>query len=174
MATRRWPKSQYKARPHSLFCTNCLRPRCTFDGVALFWKVGACHPYGGRQLFRAFDEASEGPDCGAAWGSGAARGGWHAWGGESGVCASGRAVAGRAQGHLWQSCRASAWGARDFSEGVRRCNFFRCAAPSDGARPSFFGQCPPRSRADYVILPTRRDRRESYEPCSESSFKLCK
>ena len=29
-----------EARPRLLFCKNCLRPRCNFDGVAPFWKVG--------------------------------------------------------------------------------------------------------------------------------------
>lgn len=29
-----------KPEPRLLFCKNCLRPRCTLDGVVLFWKVG--------------------------------------------------------------------------------------------------------------------------------------
>ena len=92
-----WPRNS-SGKPRLLFCKNCLRPLCTFYGVALLWKVGLATRMAGVSFFRAFDEASEGPVCGAlagcggqrgalgllrggwlcgpAWGSGLASGGW--------------------------------------------------------------------------------------------------
>ena len=65
-----------KPEPRLLFCKFFKRPDCIVDGVASSGKVGWLYGRGRGQLFRAFDEASEGSACGAAgpaWGSGSAR-----------------------------------------------------------------------------------------------------
>ena len=185
--------------PVYFFCKFFKTPNSSVDGVALFWKGGLATGVAGGQISAPLMRAGKDPASRAvagwdwpAWGLGWRVGARPPWAGRCAwgwlaearrLCPLGCAWqwaqwmrSGRACGRGWRTgvCGGVAaprhGAARACGRSVKQCNFFRCAACGDGARLSFFGQCPPCFRVGLRTCSAQRDGRYSYESCYEPAF----